>query len=138
MSAKTLKNIFIALGIVWMLLATSIVLADGDVDEAPILEAVERHLSTDFPLKQWVQDPERVDASLSDQIEVREKDVDGLETIKLSGLVDPIRFATGVAEIPDETVATLSEILNSMRDRLNVRLHFIGHADNQPLSPRHS
>ncbi|MDJ0759494.1 MAG: OmpA family protein [Woeseiaceae bacterium] len=136
MNAKFVKHSFALLGVASMLLATSVVLADGDVDEAPILEAVERHLSTDFPLKQWVQDPERVDASLSDQIDVREKDVDGFETIKLSGLVDPIRFATGVAEIPDETVQTLGEILNSMRDRLNVRLHFIGHADNQPLSPR--
>ncbi len=136
MNTKALKTRFIAFGLASVLLASTVARADKDVDEAPILEAVERHLSTDVKLKKWVQDADRVDTSLSDQIELREKDVDGLETIKLSGLVDPIRFPTGVAEIPDDTVATLGEILAGMRDRMNVRLHFIGHADNQRLSPR--
>ena len=110
--------------------------ADGDVDEAPILEAVERHLSHDVPPRQWVQDPERIDEELSDRLETRETAVDGLETVKLSGLVKPIHFESGVANIPDETVESLGAILSRMRDRLNVRLHLIGHADNRPLSPR--
>jgi len=107
-----------------------------DVDEAPLGEAVERHLSLDEPIMQWVQDPERVDHEASDTIELREGLANGLETIKLTGLVPPIYFETGVAQIPTTTVASLGEILNSMRDRMNVRLHLVGHADNQPLSPR--
>ena len=47
----------------------------------------------------------------------------------------PIRFEVGVAEIPDSTVTELRKILEDMRDRRNVRLHLVGHADNQPLSP---
>ena len=118
-----------------MLLLPLAVLAQ-DVDEAPLGEAVERHLSLDEPIMQWVQDPERVDHEVSDTIELREGLANGLETIKLTGLVPPIYFETGVAQIPSTTVASLGEILESMRDRMNVRLHLVGHADNQPLSAR--
>ncbi len=41
-----------------------------------------------------------------------------------------------MAQIPDSTVVSLGEILERMEDRINVRLHLIGHADSQPLSPR--
>ena len=108
----------------------------ADVDEAPVAEAVERHLSLDGPVTQWVQDPDRVAEEQSDRVETQAMLVDTLNTVKLANLVAPIRFESGVAQIPDATVASLAEILAGMRDRLNVRLHFVGHADNQPLSPR--
>jgi flagellar motor protein MotB len=107
-----------------------------NVDEAPIGEAVERHLSLDNAYTQWVQDPDRVAGEEGDRLEVRETLADTLETIKLSNLVPPIRFESGVADIPATTVESLAKILERMRDRLNVRLHLIGHADNRPLSPR--
>ena len=107
-----------------------------DVDEAPIGEAVERHLSIDEPITEWVQDPDRIDEELGDQIELRETLTDALETIKLSNLVPPVQFETGVADIPDTTVVSLAEILERMKDRLNVRLHLVGHADDRPLGPR--
>ena len=106
------------------------------VDEVPIGEAVERHLSDDVPLTKWVQDPDEVDTEQGDTIEMRETLEDALETVKLSGLVPSIHFESGVANIPDTTVASLGDILERMRDRINVRLHLIGHADNRPLSPR--
>ena len=106
-----------------------------DVDIAPIGEAVEKHLSLDQAFTEWVQDRQRVETELSDTIEMRETLGEGLETIKLSNLVPPIHFATGVAEIPDSTVESLGEILERMRDRRNVRLHLVGHADNRPLGP---
>ena len=74
--------------------------AASDVDEMPLGEAVERHLSLDDPFMQWVQDPDRVDHEASDTIELREGLEDGLETIKLTGLVAPIYFESGVAKIP--------------------------------------
>jgi flagellar motor protein MotB len=104
------------------------------VDEAPLGEAVEKHLG-DAPLTRWVQDPERIDEELGDTLEVRETLTDGLETVKLSNLVAPVRFESGVAQIPDSTVESLAGILRRMEDRINVRLHLIGHADNRPLSP---
>jgi flagellar motor protein MotB len=111
------------------------VFAQG-VDETPMGEAVERHLSTDVTFTPWMQDPERLPAETSDTIETREVIADELETIKLSNVVAPIRFESGVANIPESTVDSLGEILARMRDRRNVRLHLVGHADNRPLSPQ--
>ncbi len=107
----------------------------SDVDEAPIGETVERHMSNDGPMMQWMQDPARFETEAGDTIETREAIVDELETIKLSNLVPPIRFESGVADIPDTTIVSLGEILTRMRDRRNVRLHLLGHADNRPLGP---
>jgi flagellar motor protein MotB len=107
-----------------------------NVEEASLGEAVERHLSDDVPLTKWVQDPDELDTELGDTLEMRETLEDALETVKLSGLVPAIHFESGVANIPDTTVESLGDILERMRDRINVRLHLIGHADNQPLSPR--
>ncbi len=118
------------------MLAAPYAMADPAVDEAPVREAVERHLSLDEPFMQWVQDPDRVHVQLADTFETREGLADGLETIKLTGLVPAIYFESGVAKIPESTVESLGEILASMRDRMNLRLHLVGHADSQPLSPR--
>jgi len=119
-----------------LLLLLPLVASGQDVDETPMGEGVERHLSNDIDFMQWVQDPERFATEASDEIETRETLEDGFETIKLSNVVAPIRFESGVAQIPEGTVAALGKILNGMKDRLNVRLHLVGHADNQPLSPR--
>src|SRR5210317_927707 len=89
--------------------------AANEVDEQPMGEAVERHLSLDAPFMQWVQDPSRLDDEISDTIELREGLADGLETIKLTGLVPPIYFESGVAQIPEGTVESLGEILSRMR-----------------------
>ncbi len=107
-----------------------------DVDETSMGEAVERHLSTDIDYTEWALDPDRLATEASDEIEVRETLVDALETIKLNNVVAPILFETGIAQIPEGTVEKLAEILDGMKDRINVRLHLVGHADNQPLSPR--
>ncbi len=114
--------------------SASMPVAATNVEEAPIGEAVERHLSLDKPFGQWVQDPDRVDTEMGDTIDTRETVADALETVKLSNLVAPIRFESGIANIPEETVESLAAILARMRDRINVRLHLIGHADNRPLS----
>ena len=123
--------------LLWLFVASVAMPANAaNVDEAPIGEAVERHLSTDTEYTRWAQDPEDVETEVGDTIETRETVEDALETVKLSGLVPDIRFETGVAQIPDTTVESLGAILERMKDRINVRLHLIGHADNRPLSPR--
>ena len=104
------------------------------VDEVPLGEAVERHLPDDEPFRNWMQDPDRIDSEEGDTLETRETLADGLETVKLSNLVAPVRFESGVAKIPATTVASLGDILERMKDRINVRLHLVGHADNRPLS----
>src|SRR5262245_57313501 len=103
--------------------------------EPPRGQAVERQLPGDRTFTQWVLDPNAVNTTGGDRMEQREIAAEELETVKLTNLVPPIHFAVGVAEIPDATVLELRKILEGMRDRRNVRLHLVGHADNQPLSP---
>jgi flagellar motor protein MotB len=98
-------------------------------------EAVERHLPGDRTLTQWVHDPNVVNTMAGDRLEVREVAAEQLETVKLTNLVPPIRFEIGAADIPDATVVQIRRVLDGLRGRRNVRLHLVGHADSQPLSP---
>jgi len=102
--------------------------------EQPLGESLERHFTGDEPLTLWSQDEEFIRTQRGDFMEMREVATEQLETVKLTGLVPPIRFASGVADIPDSTVTELAGILESMQGRRNVRLNLVGHADNQPLS----
>src|SRR5262245_34951272 len=59
---------------------------------------------------------------------------DGFETTKLKNVIPPVRFESGVARIPEKHVDMLRKALDKLRDRHNVRLHLVGHADDQRLS----
>ena len=85
------------------------------VDEAPMGEAVERHLSDDVAFMQWVQDAERIARDEGDALDTREILAEELETVKLSNLVPPIHFESGVANIPESTVEELGEIQGRLR-----------------------
>ncbi len=97
--------------------------------------AAEKHLPKDQAFTPWLLDPAIFAENQGDRTEKRlvpEKDV---KTIKLANLVPPIRFRTGESDIPDEHLALLRGVLEKMKGRENVRLHFVGHADPQTLSP---
>jgi len=97
-------------------------------------ETVEKHLPKDNAFTPWLLDPSVFAEDQGDRTEKRrvaEKDV---KTIKLTNVVPPIRFRKGEADIPEEYVALLRGVLEKMRGRVNVRLHFVGHADSQTLS----
>ena len=104
------------------------------VETAEPGEAVERHLSGDQTFQQWSQDPDLLDSERGDRLEVRQVVGEEIETVKLKNVVPPIRFDSGLAQIPPEYVDKLAKVLEGMRHRRNVRLHFVGHADSQPLS----
>ena len=96
-------------------------------------EATEMHLPADQPLTPWVHDPAIFGKDEGDLTEMREVVEQYVRTIKLDNLVPPIHFALGKAEIPDNYITLLRNVLDSMLDRTNVRLHFVGHADSLPL-----
>ena len=87
------------------------------------------------PFTQWVRDrnrsrPMRAISSRSEMV-ARER----LETVKLTNVVPPIHFESGVAEIPERHVDDAARgARQACADRHNVRLHLVGHADDQPLS----
>jgi len=105
------------------------------IEEAPLGQTVERHLSSDEPVTQWVQDPAVVAAEAGDKFEMQDVAGEALETVKLTNVIPPIHFESGVAQIPPGDVELLRKVLDGVRERRNVRLHLVGHADDQPLSP---
>src|SRR5437867_13257271 len=112
------------LGFLWAVSAGA-----AHVDAAELTEPVERHLSGDQRSRQWSQEPNRLDSERGDRVETRQVPVEEAETVKLKTVVPPIRFDSGVAKIPPGYVETLARVLEGMRYRRNVRVHFVGHAD---------
>jgi flagellar motor protein MotB len=119
--------------LVWAALASPVAMAQ-EVIEAEPGEAVERHLPSDRPFMQWAQDPQLLRTESGDRLEQREVLADEAKTVKLRNVVPPIRFESGVADIPASYIERLRRILDGMRHLRNVRLHLVGHADAQPLS----
>ena len=94
----------------------------------------ERHFPIELEPTKWTVDPELLEAQLSDRLEEREVLTEKIDTIKLKQVVPPIRFESGVADISPGYVAKLRTVLDNMQDLDNVRLHLVGHADDQALS----
>jgi flagellar motor protein MotB len=111
-------------------------LAANEIRETTINHATERHLPDDEPVMLWSWDPAASSAQAGDRLETVEVETVEPETVKLTDVVPPIFFESGVARIPDSTVAELRAVLESMRERHNVRVNLVGHADSQPLSVR--
>ena len=105
-----------------------------DVVDSRLGEPVERHLDDYQPFGTWTHDPSVLESEAGDRLETQQVVGEEIETVKLTGVVPPIRFESGVADIPGGYVERLGKILDGMRDRRNVRVHFVGHADSQPLS----
>jgi flagellar motor protein MotB len=116
------------------LVATATVARAEEVHEVAPPANTEAHLPTIPAPTPWVQDPEDLAAERGDRLEEREVLAEDVKTVKLRDVVPPIRFESGVAKIPPETVAKLREVLAGMAHLHNVRLHLVGHADSQPLS----
>ena len=96
-------------------------------------EAAEMHLPTDQPLTPWVHDPAIFGKDEGDKTELREVVGQEVTTVKLDNLVPPIYFGLGKIEITEDYLRMLRGVLDGMRDRANVRLHFVGHACSLPL-----
>ncbi len=104
----------------------------GVREVAPFGEAVEQYQSSDEAYTPWVlQDQD--DAQGGDKVETRKVLEKEVKTLKLQNVVPPIYFKSGAADIPEEYIGLLRDVLERMKDRANVRLHFVGHSDNIAL-----
>jgi flagellar motor protein MotB len=97
-------------------------------------QSTEMHLPSDRSFMPWILDPSIFDEDQGDKVELRQIVEQEVKTVKLANLVPPIRFHEGEAEIPEDYLTRLRDVLGSMKDRVNVRLHFVGHTDSKPLS----
>jgi flagellar motor protein MotB len=121
----------------WLLSCLTLIAATAQaqtVGETPLASAVERQLPVEQPAVS-ARDPEQIKTEAGDRLEKRPALTETFETVKLKNVIPPIHFQSGLAKIPDSYVETLRKALDDLRDRHNVRLHLMGHADNQPLSP---
>ena len=110
--------------------------ADGETgvrETSPYGETVEQHLPLDTPSTLWVMEGDEEDSG-GDKVETRKVLDKEVTTRKLQNVVPPIQFESGEAQIPEEFVGMLRDVLDKMKDRANVRLHFVGHSDDQRLS----
>lgn len=97
--------------------------------------STEMQLATDRPIQPWLLDPSVFTEAQGDLVSVEAVVKQQSETVKLVDLVPAIHFNEGDAQIPDQYLINLASVLEQMRDKANVRLHFVGHADAQALSP---
>ncbi|HEY5777007.1 MAG TPA: OmpA family protein, partial [Xanthomonadales bacterium] len=97
------------------------------------MDGVEMHLSADQPFTPWIHDPSIFEKDEGDRTELRVVAEQDVKTVKLKNLVPPIHFGLGEVEITENYLKMLRDVLDRMRDRTNVRLHFVGHADSLPL-----
>jgi flagellar motor protein MotB len=102
-------------------------------ESATIGETTEKNLPKDQAFTPWLLDPSIFGEDQGDRTEKRKVAEKEVKTIKLTNVVPPIHFGSGEADIPEEYVTVLRGVLEKMRGRLNVRLHFVGHADSQAL-----
>jgi flagellar motor protein MotB len=85
--------------------------AETGVREADVhVEAAEMHLQADQSLTPWIHDPAIFEEDEGDRTEMRK-----------------------LVEITGNYLKILRDVLDSMHDRANVRLHFVGHADSLPI-----
>ncbi len=96
-------------------------------------EDTEKLLPHGYTYTPWMQDPAQFTTE-TPETETEQVSEKKYTTKKLTNVVPAIPFGSGKAEIPDEFIAKLRSVMESMRDRENVRLHFIGHTDNLQLS----
>ena len=102
--------------------------------DVPIGASVERHLSGDQEFRPLVRDPNVLRHEAGDRMEKQQVDGQVMETVKLSGIIAPLHFDSGAIRIRDEDIEKIRRALESVRGKANVRLHLVGHADNQRLS----
>jgi len=105
------------------------------LDEYPLGENTEKHYPPNMEFTLWTQDESQFKPKEEDRVEIKKVLEKEVETFKLEGKVPAIGFESGKINIPDSFVEKLRTVLTEMKNRTNVRLHFIGHSDSDKLSP---
>jgi len=105
------------------------------LDKYPLGDNTEKHFPPNMEFTLWTMDETQFKPREEDRVEIKKVLEKEVETFKLEGKVPAIGFESGKVNIPDSYVEKLRDILNEMRNRTNVRLHFIGHSDSDKLGP---
>jgi len=125
----------LAAGIEGFVVVNTAFSAAGVREAAEVGATTEQQLPPDEPVRTWLLDPAIFASDQGDRVEKRQVVEPDVKTVKLTNLVPPIHFREGEAEIPADYLERLRKVLDNMRQRTNVRLHFVGHTDSLPLRP---
>ncbi len=101
----------------------------------PLGKNTEKQLPPDEVFNLWVQDETFFKPREEDRIEIQKVLDKSVETFKLKNAVPAIRFRSGEADIPESAVTKLRDVLDKLKYRANVRVHFVGHTDSDRLGP---
>ncbi len=105
------------------------------LEEYPLGENTEKHFPPNQEFTLWTQDETFFKPKEEDRVEIKKVLEKETETFKLDNAVPSIGFKSGNIDIPDTFIEKLRTVLNEMKNRTNVRLHFIGHSDSDKLGP---
>jgi flagellar motor protein MotB len=98
---------------------------------------VEKHLILNRKNNQWLKESDNLTTEQEKDVnntEIKKVLVQSAQTVKLENVVPPIQFKSGQADIPENYVNLLRDILIGLKDKVNVHLHFIGYTDNAKLT----
>ena len=104
------------------------------LEKDPLGENTEKHFPPNQEFILWTQDETFFKPQEEDKVVTKKVLEKETETFKLENAVPAIGFESGVANIPDSAVENLRDVLAGMKNRTNVRIHFIGHSDTDKLS----
>ncbi|MEA2078935.1 MAG: OmpA family protein, partial [Pseudomonadota bacterium] len=104
------------------------------LEKYPLGQNTEKHFPPNMEFTLWTQDETFFKPQEEDKIVTKKVLQKETETFKLENAVPAIGFASGVVDIPDSAVEKLRDVLAGMKNRTNVRIHFIGHSDTDKLS----
>lgn len=104
------------------------------LEKYPIGQNTEKHFPPNMEFTLWAQDESQFKPKDEDRVEIKKVLEKETETFKLKDAVPAIGFESGTVNIPDSYVEKLRNVLSEMKNRTNVRLHFIGHSDTDKLS----
>jgi len=105
------------------------------LEKYPLGENTEKHFPPNMEFTLWTQDETQFKPMGEDRVEIKKVLEKEVETHKLENAVPAIGFNSGEINIPDSFVEKLRNVLREMKNRSNVRLHFIGHSDSDKLGP---
>ena len=104
------------------------------LEKYPLGNNTEKQFPPNMAFTLWTQDETLFKPKEEDKIEVKKVLEKETETFKLNNAVPAIGFQSGNVNIPDSAVEKLRDVLATMKNRSNVRIHFIGHSDSDKLS----
>ncbi len=105
------------------------------LEKHPLGNNTEKHFSPNMEFTLWSQDETLFKPQEDDKVVTKKVLQKETETFKLENAVPAIGFKSGESNIPDSAVERLRDVLSSMKNRSNVRIHFIGHSDTDKLGP---